>query len=67
MSTIKVGMVGLDTSHCPAFAKLLNNPEVTGYVPGCQVVRAFPAAASCFQAASTGSKDSLNSSKTNSE
>ncbi len=48
MSTIKVGMVGLDTSHCPAFAKLLNNPEVTGYVPGCQVVRAFPGGSELF-------------------
>ncbi len=48
MSTIKVGMVGLDTSHCPAFAKLLNNPEVAGYVPGCQVVRAFPGGSELF-------------------
>ena len=48
MSEIKVGMVGLDTSHSPAFAKLLNNPDDKGYVPGCRLIRAFPGGSKLF-------------------
>jgi hypothetical protein len=39
---IKVGIIGLDTSHAPAFTKLLNNPEATGDLAGFRVVAAFP-------------------------
>ena len=38
---LKVGMVGLDTSHCEAFVKLLNYPETEHHVPGCRVVAAY--------------------------
>lgn len=41
-ATVKVGIIGLDTSHSPAFIKALNaenpKPEYTGF----QVVAAFP-------------------------
>ncbi len=39
---LKVGMIGLDTSHSPAFAKEMNNPNATGNLAKMQVVAAFP-------------------------
>lgn len=39
---IRVGMIGLDTSHCIAFAKLLNKPDASGHVPGCRVTLVYP-------------------------
>ncbi|HLY08644.1 MAG TPA: Gfo/Idh/MocA family oxidoreductase [Planctomycetota bacterium] len=38
---IKVGIVGLDTSHVVAFTQLLNDPKSPAYVPGAKVVCAF--------------------------
>lgn len=38
---IRIGMIGLDTSHVIAFTKILNNPEFKGHVPGTKVVAAF--------------------------
>lgn len=40
--TIRVGMIGLDTSHCLAFAKLLNDKDSKDHVPGCQLVMVYP-------------------------
>ena len=42
MSELKIGMIGLDTSHCPAFAKLLNNSDDPHHVPGGRVHVAYP-------------------------
>lgn len=39
---IRVGMIGLDTSHCLAFAKILNSPEDPKHVPGFRVVLVYP-------------------------
>jgi predicted dehydrogenase len=39
---IRVGIIGLDTSHAPAFMKLFNNTDSADHVPGCRVVAAFP-------------------------
>ena len=39
--TIKVGIIGTDTSHVPAFTKLLNDAKEPGYIPGARVVAAF--------------------------
>jgi predicted dehydrogenase len=39
---LRAGMIGLDTSHAPAFAKLLNGPEAIGELAGVKVVAAFP-------------------------
>lgn len=39
--TIKVGIIGTDTSHVPAFTELLNDPKEPGYIPGARVVAAF--------------------------
>lgn len=42
MSDLKLGMVGLDTSHCGAFAELLHNKDGKNYVEGGRVISAFP-------------------------
>ncbi|MBP1948441.1 Gfo/Idh/MocA family protein [Virgibacillus litoralis] len=39
---LKVGIIGLDTSHAVAFTKLLNAPLEKYHVPGGKVVIAFP-------------------------
>jgi hypothetical protein len=39
---IKVGIIGLDTSHAIAFAKELNNPDAKEDVARCRVVAAYP-------------------------
>lgn len=39
---VRVGIIGLDTSHAPAFMKLFNNTEAADHVPGCRVVAAYP-------------------------
>ncbi len=39
---IRVGIIGLDTSHAPAFAKVLNDATKKDHVPGCKVVAAYP-------------------------
>ena len=38
---LKIGIVGLDTSHVVAFTSLLNDPKNPNHVPGCKVVAAF--------------------------
>lgn len=38
---IRVGIIGLDTSHVIAFTKLLNDPTSKDHVPGAKVVAAF--------------------------
>jgi hypothetical protein len=38
---IKVGMIGLDTSHVTAFTKLLNDKTDPNHLPGARVVAAF--------------------------
>ena len=42
MASIKIGMVGLDTSHCEVFIKALNYEEGPASVKGGKVVGAFP-------------------------
>lgn len=38
---LKLGLIGLDTSHVIAFTKLLNDPKDKDHVPGGKVVAAF--------------------------
>lgn len=38
---LRVGMIGLDTSHVIAFTEILNNPTAKDHVPGARVVAAF--------------------------
>ena len=39
---LRVGMIGLDTSHVIAFTKLLNDPKDPNHVPGARVVAGYP-------------------------
>jgi predicted dehydrogenase len=41
-STVRVGLVGLDTSHASAFAGILNDPNNPLHIPGAKVVAAYP-------------------------
>ena len=38
---LRIGLIGLDTSHVTAFTALLNDPKNNEYVPGGKVVAAF--------------------------
>ncbi|MEE3371948.1 MAG: Gfo/Idh/MocA family oxidoreductase [Planctomycetota bacterium] len=40
--TLRVGIIGLDTSHVIAFTKEMNNKEASGYLARCRVVAAYP-------------------------
>jgi predicted dehydrogenase len=37
---IRIGLVGCDTSHAPAFTQILNDPTAKNHVPGAKVVAA---------------------------
>src|SRR5687767_10919589 len=39
---LKIGIIGLDTSHVTAFTKALNDPQATADLAGCKVVAAYP-------------------------
>lgn len=38
---IRLGIIGTDTSHVPAFTQMLNDPSRSDHVPGARVVAAF--------------------------
>ncbi|MFN0087991.1 MAG: Gfo/Idh/MocA family protein [Blastocatellia bacterium] len=38
---IRIGIIGTDTSHVPAFTKMLNDPNDPNRIPGARVVAAF--------------------------
>jgi murein DD-endopeptidase MepM/ murein hydrolase activator NlpD len=40
---LRAGMIGLDTSHAIAFARLFNDPKATGDIAGVKIVAGFPA------------------------
>ncbi len=40
--TIRVGIIGLDTSHATAFTGLFNNADAKSDLAGCRVVAAYP-------------------------
>src|SRR3989440_2375350 len=39
---LRAGMIGLDTSHVPAFAKIFNNPKATGDLAAIRIVAGYP-------------------------
>lgn len=45
---LKLGMVGLDTSHCEAFARMLHDPENVHYQPGAAIVALYPGGSDAF-------------------
>lgn len=46
---IKLAMIGLDTSHVTAFAKLFHDAEQEYHIPGAKVVSAFPGGSPDFE------------------
>jgi predicted dehydrogenase len=40
--TVRVGLIGLDTTHATTFAKLLHDPYDPFHIPGARVVAAYP-------------------------
>ncbi len=49
MKNLKIGLIGLDTSHVPAFAQLFNDETQKFHVPGGRVVAAFPGGSPDFE------------------
>lgn len=47
--TLKIGMIGLDTSHCEAFTKILNDEKNPHHIPGAKVEVAFPGGSPDFE------------------
>ena len=45
-TTVRIGMIGLDTSHAPTFSNLLHNPDDPLHIPGGKVVAAYPGGSS---------------------
>jgi predicted dehydrogenase len=41
-NAIRVGLIGLDTSHASAFTGILHNPNDPFHIPGARVVAAYP-------------------------
>lgn len=39
---LRVGMIGLDTSHVPAFTKIMNDPQAEGPLANIRVVAGYP-------------------------
>lgn len=50
---IRLGMIGLDTSHVTAFTQMLNDPSRPDHVPGARVVAAFKGGSPDVEASAT--------------
>ena len=48
MPDLKIGLVGLDTSHVVAFAKCFNQPDHAEHIAGARIACAFPGGSSDF-------------------
>jgi predicted dehydrogenase len=46
---VKIGMIGLDTSHVPSFTKLLNDSSQENHVRGGRVTAAYPGGSKDFE------------------
>lgn len=46
--TIRIGMIGLDTSHVQIFTEMLQNPEHPHHIPGARVTAAYPGGSADF-------------------
>jgi predicted dehydrogenase len=45
-NVVRIGLIGLDTSHASAFASILHNPDDSFHIPGATVVAAYPGGSS---------------------
>ena len=50
---LRVGMIGLDTSHVVAFTKAIQNPQAHASLQGLQIVAAFPGGSPDIEASSS--------------
>jgi predicted dehydrogenase len=50
---LRIGIIGCDTSHVPAFTELINNPKAKGHVAGGKVVAAFKGGSPDIQSSSS--------------
>jgi hypothetical protein len=50
---LRLGLIGLDTSHVEAFTQLLNDPKNPNHVPGAKVVAAFKGGSPDVEASAT--------------
>lgn len=50
---IRIGLIGVDTSHAGAFTQLLNDPSRPDHVPGAKVVAAFKGGSPDIEASAT--------------
>ena len=50
---LRVGMIGLDTSHVTAFTQLMNDPDNPKHVPGAKVVAAFKGGSADIESSAT--------------
>lgn len=50
---VRIGLIGLDTSHVTAFTQLLNDPANPNHVPGARVVAAFRGGSPDVEASAT--------------
>lgn len=48
MSDLRIGIIGLDTSHASRFREILNDPLHPYHVPGGRIVKAFPGGTEAF-------------------
>ena len=48
-AVLKIGLVGLDTSHATAFAQLLNDPASEHHIPGARVAFGYPGGSPDFR------------------
>jgi len=48
-STLKLAMIGLDTSHAPVFTRLLNDANAPDHLSGARVVKAWPGGSPDFK------------------
>ncbi len=48
MKELKIGLIGLDTSHVIGFGNCYNRPEEKFSVPGLRIVRAYPGGSAVF-------------------
>lgn len=52
MPNLKIGMIGLDTSHCEGFVKLINDSKQEHHVPGGEVIVGYPGGSPDFERSS---------------
>lgn len=50
---ITIGLIGLDTSHAPAFARILNDSTYEFHIAGARIVAAFPGGSPDVEASAT--------------